>query len=309
MEGHVVTRIMDRVRANWSLANHFEATLEANPTSVEAERFAVFRLAGIDRVSLGVQALDDGDLRKLGRLHSVSEALRAIEIAQTTFDRVSFDLIYARQDQSVESWQDELSRALAVGTDHLSLYQLTVEPGTAFGDRFDAGKLAGLPSDDRSADMFQLTQELTSAHGLPAYEISNHARKDQESRHNLIYWRGGDYLGIGPGAHGRLTMDGKRYATETALNPGRWLQLVENSGAGETNRELISRDERDTEYLMMALRTDEGANLEWISQSEKFNLVNKINSLKNFLEYENDALRVKPECRIILNAILKELLT
>jgi oxygen-independent coproporphyrinogen-3 oxidase len=309
MDPRVVDQIMDRIRRNWSLANGFEATMEANPSSVEADRFASYRLAGIDRVSLGVQALNDADLKALGRLHSTDEALRAIEIAQNAFDRVSFDLIYARQNQSLEDWATELDRALRIGTSHLSLYQLTIEDGTAFGDRYAIGKLRGLPEEDTAADMFELTQEKTTAAGLPAYEVSNHAVPGEESRHNLIYWRGGDYLGVGPGAHGRLTVGGKRFATETPLSPTVWLKAVEDTGSGSRAQSVISDSEKDTEYLMMALRTSEGADL--IRLTERADLINSINRLREngFLKKEATRISVPAQKRILLNAILKELLT
>ncbi|HDR29144.1 radical SAM family heme chaperone HemW, partial [Rhodovulum sp.] len=213
MAPDLVAAILDTVRATWPCANDMEVTLEANPGSVEAGRFAGYRDAGVGRVSLGVQALNDADLGRLGRLHSAAEARAAFDIARNTFERVSFDLIYARQDQLLADWQAELGQALALGVDHLSLYQLTIEPGTAFGDRHARGGLRGLPDDDRAADMYLATQEICAAAGLPAYEVSNHARPGAESRHNLIYWRYGDYAGIGPGAHGRLTLDGRRWAT------------------------------------------------------------------------------------------------
>ena len=311
MEPHLVDQIMDRIRRNWSLANNFEATMEANPSSVEADRFTSYCAAGVDRVSLGVQALNDIDLRKLGRLHSAEEARRAVGIAQGTFDRVSFDLIYARQDQSLEDWRDELQAALAIGTDHLSLYQLTIEQGTAFGDRFNAGKLRGLPVDDLAADMFELTQEMTTSAGLPAYEVSNHARPGQESRHNLIYWRGGDYVGIGPGAHGRLTIDGTRFATDTPLGPSVWLKSVEEAQTGEGSRTELSQEEQDTEYVMMGLRCDDGIDLARLSRDAHSNLYNKINVLEEhrLVQRRGDRLIVPPTQRIVLNAILSELLT
>jgi oxygen-independent coproporphyrinogen-3 oxidase len=245
----------------------------------------------------------------LGRLHSTDEALRAIEIAQNAFDRVSFDLIYARQNQSLEDWATELDRALRIGTSHLSLYQLTIEDGTAFGDRYAIGKLRGLPEEDTAADMFELTQEKTTAAGLPAYEVSNHAVPGEESRHNLIYWRGGDYLGVGPGAHGRLTVGGKRFATETPLSPTVWLKAVEDTGSGSRAQSVISDSEKDTEYLMMALRTSEGADL--IRLTERADLINSINRLREngFLKKEATRISVPAQKRILLNAILKELLT
>ena len=223
MEPRVVGAILDAIHRTWPTTNDMEVTLEANPTSVEAARFADFRVAGVNRVSMGIQALNDADLHALGRLHTAAEGLAAFDIARRTFDRVSFDLMCGRQNQSLAEWEAELTRALALDLDHLSLYQLTVEPGTAFGDRYDAGKLPGLPSDDLSADLYALTQEMCADAGLRRYEVSNHARDGAESRHNLIYWRYGDYVGLGPGAHGRLTLDGMRVSTEQARMPKAWL--------------------------------------------------------------------------------------
>ncbi|MGB1034894.1 MAG: radical SAM family heme chaperone HemW, partial [Primorskyibacter sp.] len=257
MDPRIVAQIIDRITERWTCANDIEITLEANPSSVEAERFAAFSDAGINRVSIGVQALNDADLRRLGRIHSASEALSAIDIARSRFARVSFDLIYARQNQTLAEWSAELRQALSMGPDHLSLYQLTIEAGTAFGDRYDAGRLRGLPTEDLAADMYEATQALCATAGLPAYEVSNHARADAQSRHNLIYWRYGDYLGIGPGAHGRVTLDGQKYATETALAPGRWLQDV-SQGGGEAQRTAITPKDQAGEYLMMGLRITEG---------------------------------------------------
>ncbi|WP_096787002.1 radical SAM family heme chaperone HemW [Rhodobacter sp. CZR27] len=258
MQPDLVAAILDAVRGSWPLANDLEVTLEANPGSVEAGRFRGYREAGVNRISMGIQALNDADLRKLGRLHSVAEARAALEVARATFDRVSFDLIYARQDQSLADWRAELSEALSFAADHLSMYQLTVEDGTAFGDRLRRGRLGGLPKEELSADMYALTQELCDAAGLPAYEVSNHARPGSESRHNLIYWRAGDYAGIGPGAHGRLTLKGARWATEAPKAPGDWLTRVERDGNGEIPRVRLDRDEQALEYLMMALRLREG---------------------------------------------------
>ena len=208
MDPGLVDALLSAVRATWPIANDMEVTLEANPTSVEAGRFAGYRDAGVNRVSMGIQALNDADLKALGRLHSVSEARAAFDIARSVFDRVSFDLIYARQGQSLADWQNELRLALSMAVDHLSLYQLTIEDGTAFGDRFAAGRLKGLPNDECAADMYFATQDICSELGMPGYEISNHAAPGQESRHNLIYWQSGDYVGIGPGAHGRITRGG-----------------------------------------------------------------------------------------------------
>lgn len=261
MEAATVQGILDRVRANWTLANDVEITLEANPGSVEAARFDGYAKAGVNRVSLGIQSLDAEDLRRLGRMHSVDEAKAAIGIAQSTFDRVSIDLIYARQNQALAAWRDELSQALDFGTTHLSLYQLTIEDGTVFGQMHAKNLLRGLPEEDLAADMFELTQEITAAAGLPGYEVSNHARPGEESRHNLIYWRMGDYAGIGPGAHGRLTLESGRFATEAERMPGAWLERVMKlPGSAETSGRLSAED-RASEYLMFALRLREGASL------------------------------------------------
>jgi coproporphyrinogen III oxidase-like Fe-S oxidoreductase len=207
---------------------------------------------------MGLQALNDADLKRLGRLHSVAEARAAFDIARSTFNRVSFDLIYARQDQTLTQWEAELQAALLMAADHLSLYQLTIEDGTAFGARHAAGGLKGLPDEDLAADMYLLTQDICVADGLPAYEVSNHARPGSESRHNLIYWRAGDYAGIGPGAHGRLTLGGRRQATETLRAPGAWLAQVESRGHGEVPMTAVSVVEQSEEYLMMSLRLREG---------------------------------------------------
>jgi oxygen-independent coproporphyrinogen-3 oxidase len=262
MEAATVQGILDRARATWTLANDVEITLEANPGSVEAARFEGYAQAGVNRVSLGIQSLDPEDLRRLGRMHSVDEARAAIAIAQSTFQRVSIDLIYARQNQTLSAWRDELHHALDFGTSHLSLYQLTVEDGTVFGQMHAKNLLRGLPEEDLSADMFELTQEITQAAGLPAYEVSNHARPGDESRHNLIYWRMGDYAGIGPGAHGRLTLDSMRFATEAERTPGGWLNRTLAKPGGAEHVERLAPHDRASEYLMFALRLREGASLE-----------------------------------------------
>ncbi len=257
MEPETVAEIITAIRAHWPTANDLEITLEANPGSVEAGRFAAFKQAGINRVSMGIQALNDPDLRRLGRLHNVAEALTAFDIARNEFDRVSFDLIYARQDQSLADWEAELKQALSLAIDHLSLYQLTIENGTAFGDRYSRGKLRGLPDEDLGADLYNLTQEICGTMGMPAYEVSNHARDGAQSRHNLIYWRYGDYIGIGPGAHGRLTIDGQKWATECYGQPDRWLNGVQDITT-EKPRSLLSGKDQAAEYLLMGLRLKEG---------------------------------------------------
>ncbi len=259
MDPATVAALIGEADHLWGLAPDAEITLEANPTSVEAGKFRAYRQAGVNRLSLGVQALDDAALRALGRTHSLAEALAALETARAVFDRVSFDLIYARAGQTPDQWEGELGRALGLGPDHVSLYQLTIEPGTRFAALDARGKLR-LPDDDAAADMYALTQEITAAAGLPAYEISNHARPGAESRHNLIYWRCGDYAGIGPGAHGRLTLaDGARVATVTARMPADWLAAVGATGHGVVEESVLSPAEQAEEYLLMAMRLAEGA--------------------------------------------------
>lgn len=257
MAPETVAGVIDAARAAWLFANDIEITLEANPTSVERGRFAGFAAAGVNRLSMGVQALNDDDLRRLGRLHSAAEARQAFDVARAIFPRVSFDLIYARQHQTRAAWRAELRDALSMAVDHLSLYQLTIEDGTAFGARAAAGKLRGLPDDDVSADMYLETQEICAGAGLPGYEVSNHARPGAESRHNLVYWRQGDWAGIGPGAHGRLTKGGVRRATEAVRSPALWL-AGQRSGAHQLPDVEVPADEQATEYLLMALRLAEG---------------------------------------------------
>jgi len=249
--------ILDTIAGHWSIAPDVEVTLEANPTSVEATRFRGYRTAGVNRVSLGVQALDDAALRELGRLHTAEEALAAVAIARAIFERYSFDLIYARPRQTHTAWGAELKRAIAEAAEHLSLYQLTIEQGTPFFALREAGKLA-LPDDDLARDLYDLTQSICDRAGLPAYEISNHAHPGAECRHNLIYWRGHEYAGIGPGAHGRLNIDGRRYATETEKRPEAWLERVEAHRQGLIVEERLTASEQADEYLLMGLRLAEG---------------------------------------------------
>ena len=311
MEAATAQGILDRVRATWTLANDVEITLEANPGSVEAARFEGYARAGVNRVSLGIQSLDPDDLRRLGRMHSVDEARAAIGIAQATFDRVSIDLIYARQNQTLSAWRDELSQALDFGTSHLSLYQLTIEDGTVFGQMHAKNLLRGLPEEDLAADMFELTQEVTSAAGLPAYEVSNHARPGDESRHNLIYWRMGDYAGIGPGAHGRLTLPAGRFATEAERMPGAWLERTyATPGLAETV-DRLSPDGRASEYLMFALRLREGASLSRYAALAGSALPET--ALKDVVELgllarDGDLIRTTDTGVMMLNGVLRALL-
>jgi putative oxygen-independent coproporphyrinogen III oxidase len=311
MDPEIVAAILDRVKRNWPMSNDPEITMEANPTSVEAGRFAAYREAGVNRVSVGVQAMDDGALRRLGRMHSAKEAERAVEVALATFARVNMDLIYARQDQSLADWNGELTRALNLGTRHISLYQLTIEEGTVFHQRNALGQLKGLPDEDLSADLYMMTQELCDRAGLPAYEISNHARPGEESRHNLTYWRGGDYIGVGPGAHGRLTIDGFRVATEAEARPDHWLNMVEEADSGELPRARLTGGDAGAEYLMMGLRLREGVSLDRFQrlagrEIEETRLNWHISD--GLLEQGRGRLRATPKGAMVLNEVLRTLL-
>src|SRR2546423_10478981 len=257
MQPATVAAILDAIGKYWRVAKHAEVTLEANPTSVEATRFAGYRTAGVNRVSLGVQALDDVSLKMLGRLHSAREALDAVAIARKAFARYSFDLIYARPDQSPRMWADELNLAIAEAAEHLSLYQLTIEEGTPFFGLHAAGKLR-TPDEATARALYDVTQEVCAGHGLPSYEISNHARVGAECRHNLVYWRSEEYAGIGPGAHGRLDIDGVRHAIATEKRPEAWLMRVEATGHGVGSDDPLNSEERGDEFLLMGLRLAEG---------------------------------------------------
>jgi len=308
MAPDTVATVIREATSVWTPANDLEVTLEANPTSVEAERFQAFRDAGVNRVSLGVQALNDVDLRRLGRMHSADEALQALEVARAAFDRVSFDLIYARQDQSLAEWGAELDRALGLGTDHLSLYQLTIEPGTVFGQRAKVGRLPGLPDEGLEADMFALTQERAAAAGRPAYEVSNHATPGQEARHNLIYWTGREFAGVGPGAHGRIVVNGTRIATAGVVDPAAWLQGIED-GSGYSEWNEVSQSDELTELLLMGLRLREGIAADHLNQLEfdwsaATDLANE-----GWIEADARGLRLTEAGRPLLNAVLGRLVT
>jgi oxygen-independent coproporphyrinogen-3 oxidase len=257
MPPDTVAALIERVRALWPISPDLEVTLEANPNSAEAERFAKFAAAGVNRLSLGVQALDLAALQFLGRRHDRAEAIAAIALARDTFPRYSFDLIYARSGQSVAAWEDELDEALSLAGTHLSLYQLTIEPGTAFGNRAERGEILSADEDSAVA-LYEFTQRRLAAAGMPAYEISNHARPGAECRHNLAYWRYEDYLGIGPGAHGRVTRAGAKLATQQRRAPEAWLAAIEESGSAFEEMTPISRDASIEEMLMMGLRLAEG---------------------------------------------------
>ncbi|NOX39584.1 MAG: coproporphyrinogen III oxidase [Alphaproteobacteria bacterium] len=310
MSPELVETVLACIAENWRLANDVEITLEANPSSVEAGKFRDFQASGINRVSLGVQSLNDHDLRRLGRRHTAQEAREAIEIAQKAFLRVSFDLIYARQEQTIAEWRAELTQALAFGTEHLSLYQLTIENNTAFGRLNALGKLRGLPADDLAADLYNVTQEICGAHDLPAYEVSNHAKPYAQSRHNLIYWRGGDYIGIGPGSHGRITVKNQRFTTSCCGSPSVWLDQA-LAGKTKESRSVLSKTDRAIEYVMMGLRLDEGLSVDRLLDmcpsvlaSKNIELLQEI----GHLEVSENALRVTPSGRMVLNAITGALL-
>ncbi|MGB7319476.1 MAG: radical SAM family heme chaperone HemW [Planktotalea sp.] len=310
MHPDTVAAIIERIRKHWPMSNDPEITLEANPGSVEAGRFRGYADGGVSRISMGVQALNDRDLKRLGRIHSVEEAIAAFDIARDVFERVSFDLIYARQDQTLESWKSELNEALSLAIDHLSLYQLTIEKGTAFSDRYEKGGLRGLPVEDLAADMYDITNELCERAGLIAYEVSNYAKVGAESRHNLIYWRYGDYLGIGPGAHGRLTIDGQRFATEHYKMPNAWLERAKNA-QGEKLRNGLSDLDQANEYLMMGLRISEGISVSRVEALAGRPLDRT--ALATLLEYDlidllNDQLLTTPRGRLLLNSVITELL-
>jgi oxygen-independent coproporphyrinogen-3 oxidase len=310
MDPDTVADVITAIKSHWATGNDLEITLEANPGSVEAGRFEAYRQGGVSRVSMGIQALNDADLKRLGRIHTAAEALKAFDIARSTFERVSFDLIYGRQDQTMEAWEQELKQALTLAIDHISLYQLTIEQGTAFGDRYAIGKLRGLPTEDLGADMFERTQEICDEMGMAAYEVSNHARDGAQSRHNLIYWRYGDYLGIGPGAHGRLTLDGQKHSTECFSNPQRWL-LGSKEGATERPREALSGTAQAQEMLMMGLRLKEGVDLERFAKLNGDPLSEtRVSELVDLgMVHQRDGrLVVLNQGVIVLNAILAQLL-
>ena len=311
MEPETVAGIIKEIAKLWVLALDIEISLEANPTSVEAQKFSDFRKAGINRISMGIQSLRNDDLKALGRMHSVNEARKAFDIAKDNFERVSFDLIYARQDQSKVDWEIELKEASSMAVDHLSLYQLTIEDGTRFGDLYERGSLKGMPNDSLAADMYDITQEVTLQHDMPAYEISNHAVEGAESRHNLIYWRYGDYIGVGPGAHGRISENGNKIATTTIENPENWLRGVELNGTSTIDDEVINHIDQASEYLMMSLRLIEGVDMERYKKISGIALDNKLidkNIENGLIKVINNNLIATQHGRIILNTLIKDLL-
>lgn len=304
-----VAEVLDEIAKLWPVSDTVEITLEANPTSVEAENFRGYRTAGVNRVSVGVQALNEADLKALGRQHTPDEALAAFRLAAKIFPRVSFDMIYARPQQTTAAWKDELARALSEQQGHMSLYQLTIEPGTAYFDLHAKGSLI-VPDEDRATDMFELTQELTEKHGLQAYEVSNHARPGQESRHNLLYWRYGEYAGVGPGAHARIAAGENRRAIAMEKYPEAWRKNVGEQGHGILEDALVTPVDQAAEYLIMGLRIAEGIDLQ---RYEKLNGramdPAKIAGLKSLglIKREGSRLMATAQGRRLLNALITEL--
>jgi len=310
MSASTVAAILDAVAGAWSVAADAEITLEANPSSVEAARFRGYRVAGVNRVSLGVQSLDDAELRKLGRLHTAKEALAAMDIAARTFARFSFDMIYARPGQTVEAWRAELVRALALSPRHLSLYQLTIEAGTPYAALHVAGKLQ-VPEGELAQALYEVTQEMTAAAGLPAYEVSNHAAPGEESRHNLTYWRYGEYAGVGPGAHGRMLTDAGRLATATERQPERWAERIEAEGHGIAERTMLGASEQMDEALIMGLRLSEGLDLDRLqrigSMRPRPAEIARLVALGLIEADGHRRLRATPRGRIVLNEVVLRL--
>ena len=309
MGGKAVGTVLDAIARLWPVANDVEITLEANPASADAARFRDYRLAGINRMSLGVQALDDADLKFLGRLHDVSEARAALKMAMENFDRISLDLIYARPGQTLRKWEAELGEALALGTEHLSLYQLTIEPATPFATLAHRGDLR-VPDDDHAAALYELTQTMTEAAGRPAYEISNHAVPGAECRHNLIYWRYGAYAGVGPGAHGRLDMNGKRLATACEKLPERWRERVLHDGHAMVDVTEIARDDAAREHLLMNLRLVEGIDLDlyrerWGTTLDAVRVAALMR--EGLLAQAGSQLAATAKGRLVLNSVIAEL--
>ena len=309
MPPKAVAHVLDEAAKLWSFAPHVEITLEANPTSVEAENFRGYRAAGVNRVSVGVQSLDEADLKTLGRQHTPDEAIAAFKLAAKIFPRVSFDMIYARPNQSLAQWRAELGRALAEQQGHMSLYQLTIEPETRYADLYAAGTLK-IPGDDLAADLYDLTQEMTAEAGLGAYEVSNHAASGHECQHNLLYWRYGEYAGIGPGAHGRLRNGKNNIATICEKHPETWRQLVSTQGHGLITQETLTPPEQAREYLLMGLRVTEG-----IERSRYEALAgrqmsqSKIDGLANLglLKQSATHLQATQSGRRVLNSLIAEL--
>ena len=311
MSENTVNKILDTIFKLWTCSSTLEISLEANPTSVEAKKFKSFQESGINRISMGIQALNDNDLKRLGRLHTTKEAKDSFNIAAKYFDRVSFDLMYGRQHQTLNDWEKEILDAIAMSIGHLSLYQLTIEDNTRFGELFSKGKLLGLPKDDTSVEFYNLTQSICEANGLPAYEISNHAKTGQECRHNISYWKGISFLGIGPGAHGRVDIGNKRYLTEAPSNPEVWLDQIQKKRIDLFHCESISNSEQAEEYIMMGLRLREGINLSHYNQLAKTKIPKSIiNELvnDNLIALDNQVLTITKAGKVLTNYVIRKIL-
>lgn len=313
MAPETVAALIEDARTLFDAAPELEITLEANPTSVEAGRLHQFRQAGVNRVSLGIQALDDRALAFLGREHSAAQARAALETARGLFPRLTFDLIYARPEQNLAAWREELATALQLADDHLSLYQLTIEPGTRFEALHRKGAFT-LPDDDTAATLYEATTDLTQAHGMAAYEVSNYARPGSESQHNLTYWRYADYLGIGPGAHGRLSFGNALVATRRHRAPEPWAERVERAGTGQTQEEELTPHDRAQEMLLMGLRVYEGINLSRFYARTGIRLEDAVDQSvlaqaiqEGYLNLSTQTLRATPEGRLRLEALLAAL--
>ena len=315
MEPATMVALLERIDRRWGMASDAEVTLEANPGTADIQRFADFRAAGVNRLSIGIQALNDPDLAALGRRHDTAQALTALDLGRRLFPRLSFDLIYARPGQTAESWAEELSRAVTLAADHLSLYQLTVEEGTPLHGAVSRGRVA-LPDEDEAAEMFERTQVICEAAGLPAYEVSNHAQPGRQCQHNLLCWRGGDYLGLGPGAHGRRTdRSGTVWAERQASSPDRWLEALKNGGNGEEKPVSLTTGQRCEELVMMGLRLDEGLSNDRFCRLTGQNIMDIIDrsalaalSDGGFLRWDGKDLRTTDRGRLVLNAVLGRLL-
>ncbi|HEY1723466.1 MAG TPA: radical SAM family heme chaperone HemW [Magnetospirillaceae bacterium] len=315
MDPAITTALLDHIAKRWHVPDDAEITLEANPGAVDMERFQGFRAAGVNRLSIGVQALDDAMLKFLGRKHDQTEALRALDIARANFDRLSFDLIYARPGQTVAAWEAELTRALSFGTEHLSVYQLTIEENTGFAGSYRRGEFK-LPDEDDAAALFTVTREICAAAGLPAYEVSNHAKPGAECRHNLLYWQGGEWLGIGPGAHGRLRdADGLMRATRQWKNPSRWLDTVAALGHGTEDEAVVLPEEYEAELLMMGLRLDAGISAPRFQRQTRRALTDALDPIglrvlseNGMIAWSGDHLHATEAGMAVLNAVLARLL-
>ena len=310
MSPSIVGALLEKIASVWQMESDCEITLEANPTALEADKMWGFKASGVNRISMGIQSLNDNDLKRLGRLHTAKEALKSFDVAQKVFERTSFDLIYARQDQTLDDWKSELKQALNLGLNHISLYQLTIENGTAFGNLYAAGKLSGLPDEDLASDLFEMTRELCDSNGLPAYEVSNHARTGYECRHNLVYWNYGDYAGIGPGAHGRLTLNQSKYSTETYRQPSKWLSEVE-SGSGDSSVTSLSREDQGTEMVLMGMRLSGGISIKRFqmffgklpSQRVLTDLISQ-----GLIKVKSDRIQTTEYGTLLLNYVVQQLL-